>query len=275
MRTYPAIRVTPRGATTDAADLVAAALDGLGALAIQEEDAGSVVAYVSDDARERAREAVLAMLPDATIELLDVPDEDWAARSQAALTSIQAGALTVAPPWDAPDVSHPATIVINPAMGFGTGHHATTRLCLLALQKEEIDGADVIDVGTGSGVLAIAAARLGAARVVAVDNDQDAIDNAVENVARNGVDLDLRCISIDELRGLEGRFDVVVANLTGAALVRFAVHLQRLARENGRLVLSGILSEEADAVVEAFGASALVERTAEGEWVCFRLRRTT
>ncbi len=107
-------------------------------------------------------------------------------------------------------------------MGFGTGHHATTRLCLRLLQELELRGARVLDVGTGSGVLALAAWKLGASDVVAIDNDPDALDNARDNIARNGAAaaIDIICDDLDTLR--IQRADVVLANLTGAVLVRYA-----------------------------------------------------
>lgn len=276
MRTYPALRISPPDSSPDFADLIAAALDDFGILAIQETEDGAVVAYLSDGrVRSAAAEAVLHLLPGARIESLDVPDEDWARRSQEGLRAIRAGALTVAPPWDAPHGVNDGTIVILPSTGFGTGHHATTRLCLEALQKSSISGATVLDVGTGSGVLAIAAARLGARRVVAIDDDIDAVDNARENVALNGVDVDLRVAGIEAVE-TEGAamFDIVIANLTGATLVRFARALQTFTAVPGTLILSGMLDDEADSVIAAYSLCEAQDKVTEDEWVCLVLRRT-
>jgi ribosomal protein L11 methyltransferase len=181
--------------------------------------------------------------------------------------------LTVAPPWDVPAAGRDKTVVILPAMGFGTGHHATTRLCLIALQQVGMAGKSVIDVGTGSGVLAVAAAKLGAARAVGIDNDQDAIDNAAENVALNDAAVDLRAAAIEDLELESDTFDVVTANLTGATLIKVAARLQHLAAPQGVLILSGILQDEASAVKSAFATWEVAAETAENEWVALVLRR--
>jgi ribosomal protein L11 methyltransferase len=195
---------------------------------------------------------------------VDVDDEDWARRSQAALTAIEVGRITVAPPWDAPDGRGGIVIIIDPSMGFGTGHHATTRLCLTLLQEIDVHGARVIDVGTGSGVLAIAAWRLGASSVTAVDNDPDALQNARENVARNGADgIEIVETDLSSLSIVSG--DVVLANLTGAVLSRFARELTALARPAGALIVSGFSPEEIDDVSGAFGLKPQGTRR-DGEW---------
>jgi ribosomal protein L11 methyltransferase len=155
-------------------------------------------------------------------------------------------------------------------MGFGTGHHATTRLCLAALQQLDVAGRTVIDVGTGSGVLAIAASLLGAASVSAFDDDADAIASARENVylnARARVDL-----AVADLRsGSRAPCDVVLANLTGGLLIAGASELRRLTKAGGRLILSGFMSTEEIDVVRAFAPLGVEHRAEEEEWVCVTL----
>ena len=157
--------------------------------------------------------------PAAAATPLAIADEDWAARSQAGLKAVTVGGIIVAPPWDVP-----LTIVIQPSMGFGTGHHATTRLCLTALQRLNVRGREVLDVGTGSGVLAIAASRLGAAGVRAFDDDQDAIQAAWENLALNPGAVvtmlvgDLRTLDLEPAH-------LVLANITGGMLIASAARL--------------------------------------------------
>jgi ribosomal protein L11 methyltransferase len=160
-------------------------------------------------------------------------------------------------------------IVIEPSTGFGTGHHATTRLCLRALQEVGVQRKQVLDVGTGSGVLAIAAAKLGASSVSGVDNDPDAIAAARDNVNRNGVDVDLRVVDLEKTD--LGRADVVLANLTGATLRRNAKTLASSARA-GVLIVSGLLQEEEAAVAGAFAPYALrVQPALEDGWIALKI----
>ena len=135
--------------------------------------------------------------------------------------------LTIAPPWTVTDALRAQApgpiIVIQPSMGFGTGHHASTRLCLELLQRISVAGKRVLDIGTGSGVLSIASRALGANRVVGIDVDPDALTNARENLelnsVRDGIELiesDVRAHSI----GTSAAYDVILANLTGSLLTR-------------------------------------------------------
>jgi ribosomal protein L11 methyltransferase len=198
--------------------------------------------------------------------VLDVADEDWAAKSQENLRAIQVGRIIVAPPWDVP-----TTLVIQPSMGFGTGHHATTRLCLAALQQLELTGRSALDVGTGSGVLAIAAGRLGATPVTGIDDDADAIHAAWENLALNaGAQVSL--IVGDFRTQPVNPADVVLANLTGGLLIASAARLRPLVNARGRLVLSGFMTGEEREVVSAYGAFTVERRGEEDGWVCVTMK---
>lgn len=255
----------PEAATLQ--ELLYAALDPFEPVAIQDLDTddGWRVFFRHPEQRDAARTALVAEFGARLGEVtaVEVGDEDWAARSQAELTAVRAGRLVVAPPWNAHAEADDILIVIEPSMGFGTGHHATTRLCLELLQTLDVSGCRVIDVGTGSGVLAIAAARLGAANVVALDHDPDALQNARENIARNGAAIDLREADLAALRLPPG--DVVLANLTGAVLQRLAPALRALVAPAGRLIVSGIGPWELADVVTALEAT-LVQQRADGDW---------
>lgn len=274
MRSYPALSVRTAVPSHDFTDLVAAVLDGFGLVALQDaDDSGEVRAFFADG---NVREAAAAALRDAfggiDIEAIEVPDENWAARSQASLTAVQVGELTIAPPWDVPGGNGARTIVILPSMGFGTGHHATTRLCLRALQTAGVAGKRVLDVGTGSGVLALAAAKLGAAAVTAIDNDPDAVANARENMALNGLQVDARCEGLGAGDPAGGPFDIVLANLTGATLIQHAAALRRACAQGGVLIVSGLREDEEASVTSAFEAS-IQSREAEDGWVSLVLTR--
>ena len=284
MRTWPALEI----AAPD--DLVQAALADFDVAAI-DDNAPDVwrVFFHTDDGRDRAAAALREQFPHVTATPVDVPDEDWAARSQAELKAVRVGNLVIAPPWDvgspeglphksdvperhvAQRFSAAITIVIQPSMGFGTGHHATTRLCLAHLQSLDLGGRSLIDVGTGSGVLALAASRLGASPVLAIDDDADAVQSARENVDLNpGVEVTLGIV--DVRRAALRPFDVVLANLTGGLLVAASGPLLRLAAPGGRLVLSGFMDHEEHDVLAAFASCAVVTRSQEDEWVCVTVR---
>lgn len=170
--------------------------------------------------------------------------------------------------------SRPITIVIQPSMGFGTGHHATTRLCLAALQQLDLHGRRVLDVGTGSGVLAIAASLLGATQVLGIDDDADAVQAARENLALNpGADVTFRT---GDFRSAELQSsNVVVANLTGGLLIQAAGRLHDLTARSAHLILSGFMRHEEADVLAAYADFALGARAEEDEWLCVTVQRTS
>lgn len=183
----------------------------------------------------------------------------------------------VHPPWDVPRAAGTEVLLsIDPGLAFGTGTHETTRLCLRALDRVLVrPGLAVLDVGTGSGILAIGAALLGASPVVANDIERAALTATRENAARNGVDGRID-VSLKPLAEVTGRFDVVVANILFHILVDLAEELRRHVAPGGALVLSGVLGVQDEALLEAFEVDGFVAEQVEhaGDWVCATLRRS-
>ena len=274
MAAYPALDV--RGVEPD---FVLAAVDDFGPSAAELHDDGVTIFFTEAGRRDQAREAVAAAFPKARVSAHGVDDGDWARRSQQALGPVTVGRLTVAPPWAPPAPSgslqpDAVSVVILPSMGFGTGHHATTRLCLAALQDLDLRERLVLDVGTGSGVLALAARRLGAASALGTDYDVDAIASANENLDLNP-DIDHVRFVVADLEADEPlpRAPVVTANLTGAQLVRSATELSAALEPGGSLVVSGLMVEERAAVVAAFAGLRLAREAREDEWLCLTFTR--
>lgn len=189
----------------------------------------------------------------APVEVLDDGDA-WARRCQANLRSVRVAQIVIAPPWDIPPTADEiTTVVIEPSIGFGTGHHASTRLCVRALQQQPVRGSAVMDFGTGSGVLAIAAAKLGAASALAVDDDPDAISAARRNVTRNGVEsvVTLRC---EDLRTVAppAPVPILLANLSGALLCTLADTILGSVTPGGSVIVSGLNLDEDARVLATF-----------------------
>jgi len=277
-RTFAALDlVWPARPEADTLDLAMAWLDGWSPVAVEETDRGIRAYFSTASERDRAVAAIAA--PGApgidaavVVSPVDVADEGWAERSQAALTAVRAGRLIVAPPWARPadPAADEVVIVIQPSMGFGTGHHPSTRLCLRILQELRLESASVLDAGTGSGVLAIAAAVLGSRRVIGIDADEDALGSARENIDLNAVAgrVSVRAVDLaDAPHTLAERFDVVTANLTGASLVRLREPLAACLAPRGTLIASGFQDDERDAVVNAFAPLRLETERREDGWL--------
>jgi ribosomal protein L11 methyltransferase len=205
---------------------------------------------------------------DITIRYVD--EEDWANAWKAFFKPMRIGKrLIVAPPWELPLSPNPSsqpddvTIIIDPGMAFGTGSHPTTRLCLAAIEEFLIPGMRVADIGAGSGILAIAAAKLGAARVHACDIDSLAVRIAGENALVNGVALEMS----EALPS--GRFDLIVANILADVIIGMADDLVARLAPDGVLIVSGIIETRGADVVAALATRGLTcaEVRYEGEWI--------
>lgn len=231
-----------------------------------------LVAWFTD--REAAAAAAAALGGSVS----EVADQDWGESWKQGLGPVSAGRVFVRPSWvEARPPSGAAEVILDPGMAFGTGTHPTTALCLAALSDVlgERPGLTVLDVGTGSGLLAIAARKLGAREVRANDNDPVAVDVARENAARNGVEIG---VGAEPLAEIPGRFDVVVANILANTLVELSAEVANHLAPGGVTLLSGILVPQEDEVRAAYLGAGLAPLPAQdrrdGEWSLLAFTRT-
>lgn len=208
-------------------------------------------------------------------------EQDWNATWKASFTGIEVDAgLRVLPPWheDVEARKLDGVMVINPGAGFGTGTHETTQLCLKVLRGlGSLEGKTVLDFGSGSGILGIAAAMLGASRVYCVEIDPMANDNARENAALNGVENRIQFLETisAEIRG--GKVDVLIANILRPILLRFADEIKDCLKPRAELVLSGLIESDLDQVIRAYqegGSPFQIEKLEKNEWRALWLRRS-
>lgn len=269
MKTWPALE-----GRADDPDLLLAAVDGFAPTALEERAGGGLrIFFDTPDRRDAALSAVADRWP---LVAVDVADDDWARRSQQNLTPVTVGRVTIAPPWSGliPALAPRIVVIIAPSMGFGTGHHETTRLCLAALQAVDLADASLLDVGTGSGVLALAGVALGAGQVIGIDSDRDAVQSAFENIRLNP-----EIAALNRLRFFAAEFgafdrppaDAVVANLTAASLIRDAARLAASVKPGGVLIVSGLQVHERDEVRNAFKSFQLLRDESEHTWVALTL----
>lgn len=217
-------------------------------------------------------------LPCIEIGTTSISEQNWGENWKKFFKPLRVGSrLIVKPPWTRIRLEKDEIpIEITPGMAFGTGTHGTTRLCMEALEKRlKKKNLSVLDAGTGSGILAIAAARLGAEDVLGIDIDALAVEIARENVGRNGVSqkVRIRKARIGEIRK---KFDLVVANLDFKSLKRTRIALIRRLKEEGVLILSGILTEEESPLCQLYlrgGDLRRLQTAREGEWSCLTLEK--
>ena len=269
------------------------ALEAAGALSVEladadagTEDESALFAEPGADARVWARCRLVALLPGASdaqavleaalaqagcsrlgpARVDDLEDTDWVRETQRQFAPIHAaGRLWIVPTWHVAPDPGAVNIVLDPGAAFGTGSHPTTRLVLAWLEREVRGGETVLDYGCGSGILAIAAMKLGAARAVGVDIDPLALETARYNASTNAVDVGV--FGADAVIALDA--DLTVANILANPLRMLAPLLASHTRPGGRIALSGILAAQADEVAAAYApffSMALSAR--DGDWTC-------
>ena len=201
-----------------------------------------------------------------------VGDQDWVRSSQAQFTALKIGRLWIVPSWVEPPEPTALNLRLDPGLAFGTGAHPSTSLCLRWLQAHVQPGVRVLDYGCGSGILAIAAAKLGAGSVTGVDIDPLARRIALENSRRNAVEADYTAPDALGPQDPKHRFDIVIANILANPLVLLAPILVGLLAERGSIALAGVLAHQAGALIDAYRSAdpglALAIWDRDGDWVC-------
>jgi ribosomal protein L11 methyltransferase len=264
--THPwlAITVEPSGDAQPVVDALFAA----GSQGIQEHGSAIITHFPPGTSADEIERAVHNADPHATVTSELAPAADWS-EWRASVREHRIGSLTIAPPWIASD--DPMRVVIDPAMAFGTGEHATTRGVIRLMQQLPSMPARVADLGAGSAVLAICAARLGASRVTAIEIDFDAIGNAEENITANGVGEIVQVIQGDAavLLPLITPVELVLANIVSSVLVELLSPIAESLSDGGHAILSGILTDERGMMMDALDRArwqAVAEDVEEGWW---------
>lgn len=266
------------------ADWASSELFDLGASGVEERDettlkktetTGLVTLVASFETEEAAKEAMESLDPKFEARLEFVIGDAWrdAWKEHFRPFSVAPG-IVVRPPWEAYEPKPGEKVLeLEPGRAFGTGLHETTSLVCgaLAARTEDVTGNDLLDVGTGSGILALCALHLGAKSAVCTDNDADVIPVVIENAERNGMAdrVTARACALSEVTGT---FPVVVANIEARVLVPMAEELSAKVAKGGLLVLSGILLPQEDEVIAAYAPFTVIEAPKKGEWVAIVFR---
>ncbi len=249
-------------------------------------------AYVSSTPAGRKKIAALEKYIDSIAEIFpelekpsfqsrDVSDANWGEEWKKYFKPLRLSKnIVIKPTWERYTPEHRDIVIdIDPGMAFGTGQHPSTRMCLEAiedilLKDRSIKKFRVLDVGTGTGILGISCAKLGAESVLAVDIDPKAVEIARKNAVINGVEDRMKIVNRD-LRRMKGSFDLIVANLTAETLLKLKPYLISMADPGRYLVISGIIEQSAGKVEESFLAENMVIEKAirEKEWVCYVLKK--
>jgi len=264
--TWIALRVTPDSNR----DGVIAALFASGSQGVQEDGAAVITHFPGETRIDDVRDAVIHADPKAAIAIGSAGDIDYS-QWVASVSAQRVGELVIVPPWLAANRDSQKTIIIDPAMAFGTGEHATTRGVIRLMQGVIRRGDVVADLGAGSAVLSIAAVKLGASRVAAVEIDHDSIANADENVRVNGVSDSVEVIEGDAtvILPLLAPVRVVLANIISSVLTAMLPAIKSALGADGQAILSGLLAEERAtmlAALESGGWCVQREDTEDAWW---------
>lgn len=247
-------------------------------------DDGDSITYYFDEGELTPEivESIRSWIPsgsDVRIEASNVEEQNWNAEFEKSLAPVRIGPdLIITQSWNpvAPDTPDDMVIVIDPKMSFGTGHHESTRLISRLLRRLDLSDRRVLDIGTGTGLLAIIALKMGAGHIEAIDNNEWAVQNARENILLNNADHVV--VDLGELSDVaSGDFDVILANIHRNVIIELLprIIMKLSARPDSSLLTSGVLIEDCNSLVDAAAAVGLrpVEEARENEWIASRFVR--
>ena len=264
-------------------DLAMGVLSGYPLLGVEQGLDACTVCFEQNDWQQGYENSIVAELQQVgvAVELVKLSteeDQNWNAEWEASIDPVVVNErIIIVPEWRAEEFSYPMTLVITPKMSFGTGHHATTRMMCRLMEVYAKPGDTWIDVGTGTGVLAIMAAKLGATSVYAFDNNEWSIVNSQENVARNAVEHIVRLEQV-ELQDVQlPRCNGLAANLYRHLVIPYAQAFIDAVEPGGIILVSGILKYDRDVVAAPFleAGCTLVDELAETEWCALALTTPT
>ena len=236
------------------------------------ETSNSLKAYIVKDRFIEAELLEIAQGQGLSFSIAEIKTENWNAKWESDFEPVLVDDFVcIRASFHSPAVHALHDIIVTPKMSFGTGHHATTQLMVRLMRDLDFSNKQVFDFGTGTGVLAILAEKLGATKVLAIDNDPWSVENAVENTQANN------CKNIEILLTdkppLEGSFDCILANINKSILLRFMAPLRQLLVKNGQLLLSGLLEDDEEDIMRVAHANSLkiIEKKSDQGWLALKL----
>lgn len=247
----------------------------------KDKTKGAVSIYLSEDKNapetiEMLKSRFASLGVKVSVSAVGLNEEDWANCWKKYYKPVEIGKnIAIVPMWESYDNTDKRVLVrMDPGMAFGTGTHETTALCAELIERYITAGVRALDVGTGSGILAILASKLGAKEVDALDIDANAVKVAIENCEQNGVN-NVRCLQSDLIRSASGKYDFISANIVADIIIRMAENVGDYLADDGVLVVSGIIEPQAEQVVSVFAAKGmtLVDKLDKNDWNAFVFKK--
>lgn len=247
----------------------------------KDKTKGAVSVYLSEDRNAPETIEILKSRFDSlgvkvSVGAVGLNEEDWANCWKKYYKPVEIGKnIAIVPMWESYDNTDKRVLVrMDPGMAFGTGTHETTALCAELIERYITAGVRALDVGTGSGILAILASKLGAKEVDALDIDANAVKVAIDNCEQNGVN-NVRCLQSDLIRSASGKYDFISANIVADIIIRMAENVGDYLADDGVLVVSGIIEPQAEQVISVFDAKgmALVDKIDKNDWNAFVFKK--